>query len=68
MNTVDVRDMKSTQGLFWATGLPLTLVVLGAAWIVAHQEGMALPKFMRMGVGGGNGREGKIHSMKRYGS
>ncbi|KAG8534324.1 uncharacterized protein KY384_001168 [Bacidia gigantensis] len=41
MNTVDMRNINSSQGLFWATGLPLTLFVLGAAWVVAYHGELA---------------------------
>ena len=36
MNTSDLRNTKSTQTLFWATGLPVTLTVLSLAWIVVY--------------------------------
>lgn len=36
MNTADVRNTSSTQGVFWAMGLPISLTVLGLAWMVAY--------------------------------
>ncbi|KAF2627016.1 hypothetical protein BU25DRAFT_411124 [Macroventuria anomochaeta] len=36
MNTVDVRDMASTQTLFWAVALPVTAVVGGLSLLAAY--------------------------------
>ncbi|KAL7953799.1 hypothetical protein V8C34DRAFT_296017 [Trichoderma compactum] len=37
MNTVDVRIMHYKQGLFWATGIPVTLFVLTLACIYGYK-------------------------------
>ena len=37
MNTTDIRDMEQGQWLLWAIGAPLTVVVLLAAWLIAHR-------------------------------
>ncbi len=31
MNTYDIRNMGTRQWIFWATGIPVTFVVLGLA-------------------------------------
>jgi hypothetical protein len=36
MNTVDVRDMASTQKLFWVVALPVTAVVGGMSLLAAY--------------------------------
>jgi len=36
MNTVDIRDMTSEQGLFWAIALPLTFVTIGATVLIGY--------------------------------
>ncbi|KAH6616338.1 hypothetical protein C7974DRAFT_427340 [Boeremia exigua] len=36
MNTIDVRDMESTQTLFWAVALPVTAVVGGLSMLAAY--------------------------------
>jgi hypothetical protein len=36
MNTVDVRDMASTQTLFWAIALPVTAAVGGISLLAAY--------------------------------
>jgi hypothetical protein len=36
MNTSDIRDMESTQSLFWTIAIPLTAVVMGTIFIVAY--------------------------------
>jgi hypothetical protein len=36
MNTVDIRDMNKTQGVFWMIALPLTLVTLSLILFVAY--------------------------------
>jgi hypothetical protein len=36
MNTVDIRDMDSTQALFWQIAIPLTAVVLGTITFIAY--------------------------------
>jgi Mg2+ and Co2+ transporter CorA len=36
MNTVDVRDMGSTQTLFWAVALPVTATVGGMSLLTAY--------------------------------
>lgn len=36
MNTVDVRDMASTQTLFWAVALPVTAAVGGMSLLAAY--------------------------------
>jgi hypothetical protein len=36
MNTVDVRDMASTQKLFWAVALPVTAAVGGMSLLAAY--------------------------------
>jgi hypothetical protein len=36
MNTVDIRDMNSEQGLFWAIALPLTFVTIGATVLIGY--------------------------------
>ena len=35
MNTSDIRDMSTPQWVFWASAIPLTLVVLGISFFVA---------------------------------
>ena len=35
MNTSDSRNMDSSQNLFWAIDIPLTLAILTMAWVVA---------------------------------
>lgn len=37
MNTADVRNMNHKQGLFWATGIPVTLFVLIVACIYGYK-------------------------------
>ncbi|KAL5091289.1 hypothetical protein Trisim1_003258 [Trichoderma cf. simile WF8] len=37
MNTADVRNMNYKQGLFWATGIPVTLFVLTLACIYGYK-------------------------------
>ncbi|KKP07345.1 hypothetical protein THAR02_00542 [Trichoderma harzianum] len=37
MNTADVRNMQYKQGLFWATGIPVTLFVLTLACIYGYK-------------------------------
>lgn len=37
MNTADVRNMHYKQGLFWATGIPVTLFVLTLACIYGYK-------------------------------
>ncbi|KAK4085052.1 uncharacterized protein Triagg1_42 [Trichoderma aggressivum f. europaeum] len=37
MNTADVRDMHYKQGLFWVTGIPVTLFVLTLACIYGYK-------------------------------
>ncbi|KAH0526770.1 hypothetical protein TsFJ059_010052 [Trichoderma semiorbis] len=65
MNTVDVRNMHYKQGLFWATGIPVTLFVLTLACIYGykgdeiHDWTMQLSlcprnKKLRLPVGGGD--------------
>jgi hypothetical protein len=36
MNTVDIRDMTSGQGLFWAIALPLTFITIGATMLIGY--------------------------------
>ncbi|KAJ4989011.1 mg2+ transporter [Stagonosporopsis vannaccii] len=36
MNTVDVRDMESSQTLFWAVALPVTAIVGGLSLVAAY--------------------------------
>jgi hypothetical protein len=38
MNTVDIRDMNSGQGLFWAIALPLTFVTIGATVLIGYNS------------------------------
>ncbi|KAF3076308.1 hypothetical protein CFAM422_001597 [Trichoderma lentiforme] len=65
MNTVDVRNMHYKQGLFWATGISVTLFVLTLACIYGykgdeiHDWAMQLSlcprnKKLRLPVGGGD--------------
>ncbi|KAL9033264.1 MAG: hypothetical protein Q9180_006038, partial [Flavoplaca navasiana] len=35
MKTSDIRDMSTSQWLFWASAIPLTLIVLGISFFVA---------------------------------
>ncbi|KAL9036668.1 MAG: hypothetical protein Q9180_004164 [Flavoplaca navasiana] len=35
MNTSDIRDMTTPQLVFWASAIPLTLIVLGISFFVA---------------------------------
>ncbi|KAL7933008.1 hypothetical protein V8C35DRAFT_322811 [Trichoderma chlorosporum] len=37
MNTADVRNMQQKQGLFWATGIPVTICVLTLACIYGYK-------------------------------
>ncbi|KAL3418191.1 mg2+ transporter, partial [Phlyctema vagabunda] len=37
MNTVDIRDMGSSQWLFWAVGIPVTVIVVGLSLVFAHK-------------------------------
>ncbi|UKZ95228.1 uncharacterized protein TrAFT101_010077 [Trichoderma asperellum] len=37
MNTVDVRDSDWNQGIFWITGIPLTLGVLSLAFVYGYK-------------------------------
>jgi Mg2+ and Co2+ transporter CorA len=37
MNTHDIRDMGSSQGLFWAISLPLTVVIIALVMVLAFQ-------------------------------
>lgn len=37
MNTVDVRDTTATQGLFWATALPVTVLICAVSVLVAYR-------------------------------
>jgi hypothetical protein len=36
MNTVDIRDMGSTQSIFWSIAIPLTVVTMGTALFVGY--------------------------------
>lgn len=36
MNTIDIRDMNSSQTLFWAVALPLTFVTIGATVLIGY--------------------------------
>ncbi len=37
MNTADLRDMDSSQTLFWAVAAPLTVTVVAAAWFYGYR-------------------------------
>ena len=37
MNTSDIRDMSRPQWVFWASAIPLTLIVLGVSFFVARK-------------------------------
>ncbi|KAI1169779.1 hypothetical protein F4777DRAFT_584577 [Nemania sp. FL0916] len=37
MNTVDIRNTQSGQGLFWAISVPVTVAVVGLAMTIAYQ-------------------------------
>lgn len=37
MNTSDIRDMSRPQWAFWASAIPLTLIVLGISFFVARE-------------------------------
>ena len=37
MNTSDIRDMSRPQWAFWASAIPLTLIVLGVSFFVARK-------------------------------
>jgi hypothetical protein len=37
MNTHDIRNMDSNQWLFWATALPVTLMTISIALLVAYK-------------------------------
>lgn len=36
MNTIDIRDMSSSQSLFWAVAIPLTAVTMSSALFIAY--------------------------------
>jgi hypothetical protein len=36
MNTVDIRDMNSGQGLFWAIAIPLAAVTMGSTMFIGY--------------------------------
>jgi hypothetical protein len=36
MNTVDIRDMDSSQWIFWATALPVTATIGGVSLLLAY--------------------------------
>lgn len=37
MNVTDVRDMEQSQSLFWAIAMPLTLGVVGIAYVYGYK-------------------------------
>lgn len=37
MNTADIRNSTSNQSLFWLIGLPLTMLVIGLAYLIAYK-------------------------------
>jgi hypothetical protein len=37
MNTADLRDMNFDQKLFWAVSIPITVVVLGTAFLYGYK-------------------------------
>ncbi len=37
MNTVDIRDIEATQSLYWTVAVPVTVVVLGVAFIYGYR-------------------------------
>ncbi|KAI4636059.1 hypothetical protein J4E83_001013 [Alternaria metachromatica] len=37
MNTVDIRDMENTQGLFWAIAIPTTALIGGLSLLIAYR-------------------------------
>src|SRR5947208_185103 len=39
MNTADIRNMGSTQWLFWAAGIPLTVIIILMALLWAGELG-----------------------------
>lgn len=44
MNTIDIRDMTSTQSLFWAVAICVTTFVVGSAIFLAFKGGKLLDK------------------------
>ncbi|KAF3914887.1 hypothetical protein ABW20_dc0106664 [Dactylellina cionopaga] len=36
MNTVDIRNIEQSQGIFWMTAVPVTVVILGLALVWAY--------------------------------
>lgn len=38
MNTADIRDMDNDQRLFWAIGIPVTVVVFTLAFVYGYQS------------------------------
>lgn len=38
MNTADIRTTASGQGLFWSIALPMTLLILSLAVLIAYQK------------------------------
>ncbi|KAH7094539.1 hypothetical protein FB567DRAFT_5930 [Paraphoma chrysanthemicola] len=47
MNTSDIRDMGSTQSLFWATALPATALIGGLSLLVAFRGSALKTQFRR---------------------
>ena len=37
MNTADIRNLEMRQWLFWATAVPLTVLVMGLSLIVVYK-------------------------------
>ncbi|KAF3050681.1 hypothetical protein E8E11_009871 [Didymella keratinophila] len=48
MNTIDVRDMNSTQTLFWAVALPVTAAVGGLSLLAAYGGPMLQRQFQSL--------------------
>ncbi|KAG5919982.1 hypothetical protein E4U42_006347 [Claviceps africana] len=60
MNTSDVREMESGQGLYWAIALPVSAlaILLGMRWA-------EVSRLMRNGKNRNNGMKSRIYYMKR---
>ncbi|RDW68486.1 hypothetical protein BP5796_09143 [Coleophoma crateriformis] len=55
MNTRDVRDMGSTQWIFWASAIPITIIIVGLSMLFAQRVEPTRQWFNRL-MGGSGGK------------
>lgn len=45
MNTAGIRDMDHSQAIFWATSIPVTVIIVSFAMVMAYQ-GSRIKEFL----------------------